>query len=126
MFAVMPSAKRITPLAVPHLRARRLRHEQTDAEALLWRHLRDARLNGFKFRRQFPIDKFIADFCCLRSKLVIELDGEQHAEQATRDALRSEALARRGYRVLRFWNDEALTNMDGVLEVILQTLNPSP
>jgi very-short-patch-repair endonuclease len=57
---------------------------------------------------------------------VIELDGEQHAEQAARDALRSEAVARRGYRVLRFWNDEALTNMDGVLEVILQTLNPSP
>jgi very-short-patch-repair endonuclease len=122
MFAVMPSAKRITPLAVPHLRARHLRREQTDAEAMLWRHLRDGRLNGFKFRRQFPIDKFIADFCCLRSKLVIELDGEQHAEQVIRDAHRSEALARRGYRVLRFWNDEALTNMDGVLEMILQTL----
>jgi very-short-patch-repair endonuclease len=118
----MASAKRITPLAVPHAHARRLRREQTDAEALLWRHLRDGRLNGFKFRRQFPIDRFIADFCCLRSRLVIELDGEQHAEQVTRDALRSEVLARRGYRVLRFWNDEALTNMDGVLEMILQTL----
>jgi very-short-patch-repair endonuclease len=121
----MPSAKRFTPLAVPHLRARRLRREQTDAEALLWRHLRDGSLNGFKFRRQFPIDRFIADFCCLRSKLVIELDGEQHAEQAAHDAHRSEALARRGYRVLRFWNDELFMNTDGVLEMILQTLMAS-
>jgi very-short-patch-repair endonuclease len=121
------SGKRITPLSVPHIRSRRLRREQTNVEALLWSQLRDGRLNGYKFRRQFPIDRFIADFCCVRSKLVLELDGEQHAEQMVRDAKRTEALAARGYRVLRFWDNEVLTNMDGVLEKILEELTaPSP
>jgi very-short-patch-repair endonuclease len=79
---------------------------------------------GFKFRRQFPIGDFIADFCCRERKLVVELDGGQHAEPAgiTRDLWRTRLLEGRGYRVIRFWDNEVLTNIDGVLQVILEAL----
>ena len=86
--------------------------------------LRARRLNGLRFRRQFPIGNFIADFCCKEYQLVIELEGGQHAEQQliTRDKRRARLIEDRGYKILRFWNDEVLTNMDGVLESILEAV----
>jgi very-short-patch-repair endonuclease len=107
------------PRRIAHLRSRRLRRDQTDAEAKLWSRLRNASLNGAKFRRQFPIGEFIADFCCPESRLVIELDGGQHAERVHRDEWRSALLARDGYRVVRFWNEEIVNNLDGVLQRIV-------
>ncbi len=102
-------------------RARRLRREQTDAERALWQRLRAQRLNGFRFRRQFPIGAFITDFCCRECHLVIELDGGQHAKQegVERDVHRSEQIEQRGYRVIRFWDHAVLTNIEGGLEAIL-------
>ncbi len=105
-----------------HHRARRLRYEQTDAEKELWERLRAKRLNGVRFRRQFPIGNFIADFCCQEHRLAIELDGGQHAEQSARDRWRTRLLGLRGYRVIRFWDNEVLTNLEGVLEAILSAV----
>jgi adenine-specific DNA-methyltransferase len=102
-------------------RARRLRREQTDVEKALWQALRSRQLDTLKFRRQHTIGPFIADFCCVKSKLIIELDGEQHALDTDADERRSDFLAQRGYRVLRFWNHEVLTNIQGVLERILES-----
>jgi very-short-patch-repair endonuclease len=114
------------PRAVPLVfhRARALRREETDAERKLWQRLQAKEFAGFKFRRQFPIGDFIADFCCRERKLVVELDGGQHAEPAgiTRDLWRTRLLEGRGYRVIRFWDNEVLTNIDGVLQVILEAL----
>ena len=100
-------------------RARTLRHNQTEAEKKLWRSLRARRLDGLKFTRQFVIGEFIADFCCRERKLVIELDGDRHAEQVAYDSWRTGLLERHGYRVIRFWNQEVTTNLEGVLEAIL-------
>ena len=108
---------------LPHHRARRLRRDQTDAEKKLWAHLRARRFGEFRFRRQFPIGNFIADFACLRARLVIELDGGQHLDQAAKDAWRTKLIELRGHRVMRFWDAEVLTNIDGVLERIEQALN---
>jgi very-short-patch-repair endonuclease len=102
--------------------ARSLRRNQTDAEQLLWYKLRGRQAYNFKFRRQFPIVPYIADFCCEEAKLIIELDGGQHAETVPDDAKRTAFFERRGYKVVRFWNNDVLTNIDGVLEVIAQTL----
>src|SRR5205809_1079301 len=102
--------------------ARRLRRNQTDAERALWFCLRDRRLAGFKFRRQMPVDRYVVDFCCEASRLVIELDGGQHAVRSVQDAERTAALEAQGYLVLRFWNNDVLQNIDGVLESILATL----
>jgi very-short-patch-repair endonuclease len=106
--------------------ARRLRRDQTDAERKLWFRLRDRRLDGLKFRRQVPIDRYVVDFCCESARLIVELDGGQHAERSAEDAARTAALEARGYLVLRFWNNEVLQNMDGVLEVIASTARPVP
>src|SRR5260370_37417201 len=76
------------PRRITHLRARNLRHDQTDAEAKLWARLRGGQLEGLKFRRQFPVGQFIADFCCPQCRLIIELDGGQHAEQRSADEWR--------------------------------------
>jgi very-short-patch-repair endonuclease len=95
----------------------RLRSAQTDAEMLLWRHLRNRQLGGHKFVRQEPIGPYICDLVCRERRLVIEADGGQHADSAT-DAQRDQWLTTRGYRVLRFWNNDILTNIDGVLETI--------
>jgi len=92
----------------------------TDAEKALWFEVRNRRLGGFKFRSQWSLGPFVADFCCLSAKLVVEVDGGQHDEVA--DAPRSAWLNAQGFRVLRFWNNEVLTNMDGVLQVILAAL----
>jgi len=102
-----------------------LRRRQTDAEKLLWQRLRDRRLNGWKFKRQVPIEKFIVDFCCADGKLVIELDGGQHGNRTQQDMARTDILSSNGYLVLRFWNNDVLTNLDGVLEEILSTLPQS-
>ncbi|MFZ0888625.1 MAG: endonuclease domain-containing protein [Candidatus Binataceae bacterium] len=95
--------------------------DQTDAGRELWMRLR-ARQRGVKFRRQYPIRPFVADFCCLERLLVIELDGGQHAMQQARDERRSAYLRKLGFRVLRFWDTDVLTNIDGVLEEILKHL----
>lgn len=110
-------------------RARRLRSDQTDAEWKFWYHVRTHRLAGYKFRRQCPIGPYIADFVCLRAMLVVELDGGQHATRRRYDRARDDYLESKGYRVLRFWNSDMLTNADYVLETVLQHLRlraPSP
>jgi very-short-patch-repair endonuclease len=111
--------------------ARNLRRSQTDAERKLWLLLRDRRLAGFKFRRQHPIGPFIVDFCCTEARVIVEVDGGQHALSCNDDAARSLYLAGQGYRVLRFWNNEVLVNTSGVLERIVEGLKrdqsrPSP
>lgn len=107
-------------------RARKLRSNLTDAESILWRHLRFRQIDGYKFRRQRPIGHYIVDFVCLEKKLVIEVDGGQHNGEATYDARRDRWLRAQGYEVLRFWNDEVLTKIDGVKEVIFRTLTKPP
>ena len=106
--------------------AQKLRREMTDAERLLWYHLRDRRLDGFKFRRQVVIDSYIVDFCCLDAKLIVEADGGQHNEQHQLDESRTDFLKRRGYRVMRFWNNEILNETTAVLERIHGELISSP
>ena len=92
------------------VRARSLRSTPTDAEALLWHHLRDRRMANQKFRRQRPIGPYFADFACLEAKLIVELDGGQHAE-SEHDLARDKFLRDAGWRVLRFWNADILQNM---------------
>lgn len=103
-------------------KARALRNDTTDAEKRLWRHLRGRQLEGFKFRRQHAIAGYIADFACPEAKLVIELDGGQHAEQLDYDTERTRKIEVNGYRVLRFWNDDVLLRTDAVLDEILRCL----
>ena len=100
--------------------ARALRKNSTDAERLLWASLRDHRLNGASFRRQVPIENYIADFVCHAALLVIELDGGQHfSDQAEqKDAARSAVIEAKGFQVLRFSNHDVMTNRDGILETI--------
>jgi very-short-patch-repair endonuclease len=106
-------------------RARRLRRTMTDAEKKLWRHIRADQLDGNRFRKQVPVGVYVVDFCCLRKMLVIEVDGGQHAENR-RDMSRTQWLERQGYQMLRFWNNEVLTNIDGVLAVIVERLKSLP
>lgn len=96
--------------------ARNLRHEQTDCENLLWSRLRAHRLFGLKFRRQQPVGRYVVDFLCPERKLIVELDGGQHMDQAGHDAERDAWLIREGYVVLRYWNNEVMSNLEGVLE----------
>jgi len=97
--------------------ARRLRADQTDAETVLWNRIRNRRVDGNKFVRQEPIIGYICDFVCRERKIIIEVDGGQHNESA-RDAIRDERLGQKGYKVLRFWNNDVLGNIEGVLTVI--------
>ena len=90
----------------------------TDAERFLWKALRSKKINGHRFRRQHPIGQYIADFACIEQRIVIELNGGQHQEQNIFDEQRSVCLQAQGWRVLRFWNNEVLNNIDGVLTVI--------
>src|SRR5690349_3759621 len=106
--------------------ARRLRRHQTDAERALWFRLRDRRLNGMKFRRQTPIKAYVVDFCCESARPIVELDGGQHAERGGLDAKRTAALEAYGCLVLRFWNNDVLSNMSGVLEAISNTASQEP
>ena len=93
---------------MPNLRARQMRNHPTEAESLLWQHLRRSRILGRKFRRQEPIGPYIVDFLCYDPMLVIEIDGSQHTGLIAYDAERSSFLERRGFKVIRFWNHEVL------------------
>jgi len=107
-------------------RARQLRRDTTDAEALLWARLRSRQLDGAKFVRQHPIGAYIADFCCRNARLVIELDGGQHAE-STADEARTRLIEANGYSVIRFSNNDVFDNLEGVLMEIQSALfNASP
>ncbi|UCF85240.1 MAG: endonuclease domain-containing protein, partial [Desulfobacteraceae bacterium] len=98
------------------------RRNMTDVEKMLWRFLRDRQLCGYKFRRQHSIGPFIVDFVCLEKKLIVEVDGGQHSKQLEVDSKRSDYLKERGYRVLRFWNNEVLEENESVLNIILSSL----
>jgi len=110
-------------------RARIMRREPTPAERVLWKALRDKQLHGLKFRRQVPLGPYIVDFYCSAARLVVEVDGVVHADSTT-DLVRDEWLRAQGLYVLRFWNDEVLKDIDGVLIVIAGTsrgpLPPAP
>ena len=109
--------------------ARALRQQSTDAERLLWHHLRSQQLAGHKFRRQHPIGPYFADFACVPAHLIVELDGGQHAhgDGLTHDQQRTQFLQLHGWRVLRFWNNQVLNETDAVLQVIAQALaDPHP
>ncbi|HKZ11154.1 MAG TPA: DUF559 domain-containing protein [Rhodanobacteraceae bacterium] len=100
----------------------RLRNAVTDAERLLWRHLRLRQLDGCKLRRQHPFGDYIVDFACLEKALIVELDGSPHAERTDGDRLRSAYLEQAGFHVLRFWNNEVFADVDGVPDAMWQAL----
>jgi very-short-patch-repair endonuclease len=106
-----------------YLRAYELRHNPTEAESRLWSHLRAHQLADVHFRRQHAIGKYIVDFCAPRQKLIIELDGSQHLDLEEQDKDRTSDLALKGYRVMRFWNNEISNNLDGVIIAIEQALS---
>ncbi len=99
-------------------RSRDLRKNPTDAERKLWAHIRLRRMGGYKFRRQHPLGPFIVDFVCLEKKLIIEVDGGQHDKFKFYDAKRDRWLEDKGFKVLRFWNNEVLQDIEIVMEVI--------
>jgi len=113
-------------LTPPHLipkkpltRSRALRRDSTEAEKRLWSILRDRKLDGWKFRRQVAIGSFIVDFCCIEARMIVEIDGEQHADVRKHyDDARTRALRTRGFKVLRFWNSEVLQGAEEVAEEI--------
>jgi very-short-patch-repair endonuclease len=104
--------RRLTPVA------RNLRRSRTEAESRLWYHLRNRQIEGMKFRFQSPVAGYVADFLCAEARLIIEVDGGQHAIRAAQDAERTRTLEMAGYSVLRFWNNDVLSNTDGVIETI--------
>ncbi|HVW72561.1 MAG TPA: endonuclease domain-containing protein [Rhizomicrobium sp.] len=106
--------------------ARNMRRDSTDAERKFWWLVRDRRFGGYKFKRQFLIGRYIVDFVCLEARLVVELDGGQHADRIAYDEIRDAYLKARGFQVFRFWNTEFLTNKDGVLEILLCQLKSPP
>ena len=105
--------------------AKKLRSDMTDAERRLWYRLRAHRFAGHKFKRQVPIGPYVADFACLGRKVIVEVDGGQHAD-SQKDAERDHYLRSEGFHVLRFWNNDVLRNTDGVLEMILRALATAP
>jgi very-short-patch-repair endonuclease len=116
------------PAPGAHARARTLRRNMTEAERQIWQILRSEQMQGHKFRRQVPIGRYIADFVCHEARLVIEIDGGQHDPSSGREVERSAFLQDEGYCVLRFWNNEALSNIEGVYATIAAALcrTPSP
>src|SRR5947208_8036900 len=106
-------------------RARTLRSRLTDAERKLWYALRDRRFAGVKFRRQVPVGPYVADFLCYEARLVIEVDGGQHAK-STKDRRRDRWFAEHAFQVLRFWNNDVVSNLEGVLTVIIDALRATP
>jgi very-short-patch-repair endonuclease len=107
------------------LRARQLRRDSTTVEKMLWDALRET-LPQFKWRRQMPVGPYFADISCFAEKLIIELDGGQHAKAADYDRVRTSFLQRQGYRVLRFWNNDVVENIEGVVASIADALSSSP
>ena len=102
--------------------SRKLRSELTEAETHLWQHLKARQVCDKKFRRQHPVGNYILDFACIEARLAIEVDGGQHSEMQSQDNLRTAWLETQGWKVLRFWNNEVLQNIEGVLEKVLNTL----
>ena len=113
-----PTPKRIRDFA------KEMRREPTDAEAKMWRLLRDRRLAQFKFRRQVPFQNFILDFVCFEKRLVVEIDGSQHAD-SERDTARESVLLAEGFRIARYWNNDVLQQPMSVLEDVLAKLAES-
>lgn len=108
-------------------RARELRNQSTDAERHLWQHLRGKQIAGYRFRRQVPIAGFIADFACLEAKVIVELDGGQHAHNVGYDEQRDRSIEAQGFRVLRFWDNQVFLETQAVLEQIMRALeSPAP
>lgn len=104
-----------------------MRRDATEAEKRLWARLRRRQVAGRRFRRQHPVGTFVVDFCCLEEMLIVEVDGGQHSREETevRDQRRTAWLERVGYRVLRFWNDQVLTETEAVIETIAAAMVPS-
>jgi very-short-patch-repair endonuclease len=94
----------------------------TDAERRLWHHLRAHRFHGLGFRRQVPLGPYVADFLCEAQRLIVEVDGGQHADRTVEDAQRTAWFEARGYRVLRFWNNDVMGNMEGVWDALSASL----
>ncbi len=103
--------------------ARNLRQNQTKAESKFWRYVSNRQLNGLKFKRQVPMGTYIVDFVCHDNKVIVELDGGQHAEQVEQDQLRTNDLQRRGYQVIRYWNHDVLGNIEGVMQDLAEQMN---
>jgi len=110
------------PVDGAHARARTLRQNMTEAERRVWQILRSHQMQGYKFRRQVPIGRYIADFACHEARLIVEIDGGQHERSSPPERERSGFLQSEGYRILRFWNNEVLANLDGVHETIADAL----
>jgi len=106
---------------MPNQNARELRKNMTDAERAMWRLLRQRQIKGLRFRRQVPIDHYIADFACLEVRLIIEVDGGQHYDSPS-DRVRDCYLQSQGFQVLRFWNNDVLSNPDGVYRILIETV----
>ena len=108
--------------------ARKLRRSGTDAERLFWSKVRNRQVDGLKFKRQMPVGDFIADFCCAELKVIVELDGGQHQNNSS-DVRRTEVLERLGFRVVRFWNNDVLGNVEGVVDQLraeISKMTPHP
>lgn len=118
----MPEEMRSRREPLTTSRARSLRRGDNIAEGRLWNELKDRRLNGFKFVRQFPIGPYFADFLCRQKRLVVEIDGSQH-QGSDYDRRRDEFMQQEGFSVLRFWNEDVLTQLDQVLETIVAALD---
>ncbi len=106
--------------------AKNLRKRLTNTERLLWSRLRAKQIEGCKFRRQTPIGKYIVGFVCHEQRVIVEVDGGQHSENEEEDKTRDKWLGEQGYKILRFWNNEVLTNMEGVLEAIRNSCKSRP
>jgi very-short-patch-repair endonuclease len=106
--------------------AKNLRKTSTFAERLLWRHLRAKQVEGYKFRRQEPIGDYAVDFVCFEKRIIIEVDGSQHQIEKDKDKKRDKWFKEQGFRVLRFWNNEVLRNIEGVLELIRESCLDHP
>lgn len=119
----MPS-RRTTPKGYEN--ARKLRKELTPAERKLWAYLRGDKLDRINFRRQHAIGNYVTDFCSPKAKLIIELDGSQHLEQEEYDSERTKYLEEQGYKVIRFWNNQIMADMNGVILAIMNALDPHP
>jgi very-short-patch-repair endonuclease len=107
-------------------RARALRNRLTDTEQHLWQRLRRKQLSGHRFRRQVPLGRYIVDFTCFEARVIVEVDGGQHAEDIMRDWERDHWLSSQGFRVLRFWNNDVLRETDAVVEMIVRALMQPP
>jgi very-short-patch-repair endonuclease len=116
-----------SPSILHHKLQRNLRRGMTRAERYLWRYLRERQINGARFRRQHPFKNYVLDFVCIEQMLVIEVDGGHHMANAAADQSRTRDLENAGFQVLRFWNNEVMRDIEGVVSVIAQTLqSPSP